>query len=77
MNLLNITIAKKYLHLFIFQVKLIEIPNQNSNLRLELVGNKDDMPENLNNDLYNKVEMKSENPLNIIDFYNTVGFSYN
>lgn len=77
MNLLNITIAKKYLHLFIFQVKLIEIPNQNSNLRLELVGNKDDMPENLYNDLYNKVEMKSENPLNIIDFYNTVGFSYN
>jgi len=76
-NLLNITIAKKYLHLFIFQVKLIEIPNQNSNLRLELVGNKDDMPENLYNDLYNKVEMKSENPLNIIDFYNTVGFSYN
>ena len=77
MNLLNITIANKYLHLFIFQVKLIEIPNQNSNLRLELVGNKDDMPENLYNDLYNKVEMKSENPLNIIDFYNTVGFSYN
>ena len=77
MNLLNITIAKKYLHLFIFQVKLIEIPNQNSNLRLELVGNKDDMPENLYNDLYNKVEMKSENPLNIIDFYDTVGFSYN
>ena len=56
---------------------MIEIPNQNSNLRLELVGNKDDMPENLYNDLYNKVEMKSENPLNIIDFYNTVGFSYN